>query len=63
MVLALVFVFLCLAALYESWSVPYAVLLTVPTGIFGSLISAYIFNMQISIYMQIGIIVSNGLSS
>lgn len=63
MVLALVFVFLCLAALYESWSVPYAVLLTVPTGIFGALASAYIFNMQISIYMQIGIIVVMGLAA
>lgn len=63
MALALVFVFLCLAALYESWSVPYAVLLTVPTGIFGSLISAYIFNMQISIYMQIGMIVVMGLAA
>lgn len=63
MVLALVFVFLCLAALYESWSVPYAVLLTVPTGIFGALASAYIFNMQISIYMQIGMIVVMGLAA
>lgn len=63
MILALVFVFLCLAALYESWSVPYAVLLTVPTGIFGALASAYIFNMQISIYMQIGMIVVMGLAA
>ena len=39
--LALVFVFLCLAALYESWSVPFAVLLTVPTGIMGALVSEY----------------------
>ncbi|MBQ7704917.1 MAG: efflux RND transporter permease subunit, partial [Selenomonadaceae bacterium] len=37
--LALVFVFLMLAALYESWSVPFAVLLTVPTGIFGAVVS------------------------
>ena len=63
MLLAIVFVFLCLAALYESWSVPYAVLLTVPTGIFGALLSAYILNMQISIYMQIGIIVIIGLAA
>ena len=63
MALALVFVFLCLAALYESWSVPYAVLLTVPTGIFGALLSAYVLNMQISIYMQIGIIVIIGLAA
>lgn len=63
MVLAFVFVFLCLAALYESWSVPYAVILTVPTGIFGALLSAYILNMQISIYMQIGMIVVMGLAA
>lgn len=63
MALAIVFVFLCLAALYESWSVPYAVLLTVPTGIFGALVSAYILDMQISIYMQIGIIVIIGLAA
>ncbi len=63
MALAIVFVFLCLAALYESWSVPYAVLLTVPTGVLGALFSAYILNMQISIYMQIGIIVIIGLAA
>ena len=58
MALALVFVFLCLAALYESWSVPYAVLLTVPTGIFGALLSAYVLNMQISI---IGLAAKNAI--
>ena len=63
MLLSFVFVFLCLAALYESWSVPYAVILTVPTGIFGALASAYILNMQISIYMQIGMIVVMGLAA
>ena len=63
MLLAFVFVFLCLAALYESWSVPYAVILTVPTGIFGALLSAYILNLQISIYMQIGMIVVMGLAA
>lgn len=63
MLLSFVFVFLCLAALYESWSVPYAVILTVPTGIFGALLSAYILNMQISIYMQIGMIVVMGLAA
>lgn len=63
MLLAIVFVFLCLAALYESWSVPYAVLLTVPTGIFGALLSAFVLNLQISIYMQIGMIVIIGLAA
>ena len=73
--LALVFVFLCLAALYESWSVPYAVLLTVPTGIFGAVVSEYGLSMieaicghpnsglQDSVYMQIGIIMIIGLAA
>ena len=73
--LALVFVFLCLAALYESWSVPYAVLLTVPTGIFGALLSEFGLSMicamlgspnpglQDSVYMQIGIIMIIGLAA
>ena len=61
--MALIFVFLCLAALYESWSVPFAVLLTVPTGIFGALLSEYVMNQQNSIYMQIGIITIIGLAA
>ena len=73
--LALVFVFLMLAALYESWSVPFAVLFTVPTGIFGAVFSefalAYIEGMfgiqnsglQDSVYMQIGIIMIIGLAA
>ena len=68
--------FLCLAALYESWSVPFAVLLTVPTGILGALLSEYVLGMggmilfhhmnaglQDSIYMQIGIIMIIGLAA
>jgi HAE1 family hydrophobic/amphiphilic exporter-1 len=61
--LALVFVFLCLAALYESWSVPYAVMLSVPTGIFGALLSQYTMNLQNSVYMQIGVIMLIGLAA
>lgn len=61
--LALIFVFLCLAALYESWSVPYAVLLSVPTGIFGALLSEYAMSLQNSIYMQIGVIMIIGLAA
>ena len=73
--LALVFVFLCLAALYESWSVPFAVLFTVPTGIFGALFSEYILALifgtigipaagyQNSVYMQIGVIMVIGLAA
>ena len=73
--LALVFVFLMLAALYESWTVPFAVLMTVPTGIFGAVASewglALIYGMmgiqksglQDSVYMQIGIITIIGLAA
>ncbi|QDR79389.1 efflux RND transporter permease subunit [Sporomusa termitida] len=61
--LALVFVFLCLAALYESWSIPYAVMLSVPTGIFGALLSQYVMNLQNSVYMQIGVIMLIGLAA
>lgn len=61
--LAIVFVFLCLAALYESWSVPYAVLLTVPTGIFGALLSELVMSQSNSIYMQIGVIMIIGLAA
>ncbi|MGL5270339.1 MAG: efflux RND transporter permease subunit [Selenomonadaceae bacterium] len=61
--LALIFVFLCLAALYESWSVPYAVLLTVPTGIFGALLFEYAMSLQNSIYVQIGVIMIIGLAA
>lgn len=73
--LALVFVFLMLAALYESWSVPFAVLLTVPTGIFGAVVSEYGMSiiegmfgiqnsgLQDSVYMQIGIIMIIGLAA
>ena len=73
--LALVFVFLMLAALYESWTVPFAVLMTVPTGIFGAVVSewglALMYGMmgiqksglQDSVYMQIGIITIIGLAA
>ncbi len=63
MILSIVFVFLCLAALYESWSIPYAVLLSVPSGIFGALLSEFVMHQQDSIYMQIGIIMLIGLSA
>ena len=73
--LALVFVFLALAALYESWSVPFAVLMTVPTGIFGALLSEWGLSiieasmghansgLQNSVYMQIGVIMIIGLAA
>jgi hydrophobe/amphiphile efflux-1 (HAE1) family protein len=66
--LSLLFVFLCLAALYESWTVPFAILLCVPTGVFGAFLFQYgrhLFNSHISnnIYMQIALIMLIGLAS
>ncbi|TWH47168.1 hydrophobe/amphiphile efflux-1 (HAE1) family protein [Sporomusa sp. KB1] len=61
--MAIVFVFLCLAALYESWSVPFAVLLSVPTGVFGAFLFQYIRNLENSVYMQIGLVMLIGLAA
>lgn len=75
LIMALVFAFLCLAALYESWSMPFAVLFTVPTGIFGAVASEYVIRQLSmllggsasgflnSVYMQIGIIMIIGLAA
>lgn len=60
---ALLFVFLCLAALYESWNIPFAVLLSVPTGILGSVLFIYARGLENSIYMQIGLVMLIGLAA
>jgi multidrug efflux pump subunit AcrB len=52
-----------LAALYESWSVPFAVLLSVPTGLFGAFMSQYFRNLQNDVYMQIGLVMLIGLAA
>lgn len=59
----LLFVFLCLAALYESWNIPFAVLLSVPTGFLGSLLFQYARGLENSIYMQIGLVMLIGLAA
>lgn len=61
--LALLFVFLVLAALYESWKVPFSVLFTVPTGLFGATLFTYLFNQTNNIYFQIGILAVIGLAA
>ena len=61
--LALVFVFLFLAALYESWAVPFAVLLAVPIGIFGALAALGAFGLTNNVYAQIGLVLLIGLSA
>lgn len=60
---ALLFVFLSLAALYESWRIPFAVMLSVPTGIFGAFLFQYARNLENSIYMQIGLVMLIGLAA
>lgn len=59
--LALLFMFLCLAALYESWSVPFAVILSVPTGVFGAFLFQYMRHLENNVYMQIGLVMLIGL--
>jgi multidrug efflux pump subunit AcrB len=56
-------VFLFLAALYESWSIPFAVVLSVPLGIFGALVAVTMRSYAYDIYTQIGIVTLIGLSA
>jgi len=60
---AAVLVFLCLAALYESWSIPFAVLLALPLGVFGALLAAHLRDYPYDIYTQIGIVTLIGLAA
>jgi multidrug efflux pump subunit AcrB len=60
---ASVLVFLFLAALYESWSIPLAVLFSLPLGIFGALLGVYLRNYPYDIYTQVGIITLIGLAA
>ena len=60
---ATVLVFLCLAALYESWSIPMAVLLSLPLGLFGALLAVYLRNYPYDVYTQIGIVTLIGLAA
>jgi hydrophobic/amphiphilic exporter-1 (mainly G- bacteria), HAE1 family len=61
--LSLVFVFLILAALYESWSLPFSVLLTVPIAVFGAFAGLLLRGYDLDVYSQIGLIVLVGLSA
>ncbi len=56
-------VFLCLAALYESWSIPFAVMLSVPIGIFGALAAATLFGQTNDVYFKVGLLTTIGLAS
>ncbi len=63
LLLAVLFVFLFLAALYESWTVPFAVLLALPLGIFGAQFALWLTGLPSSIYTQIGLVLVIGLAA
>ena len=60
---ALIVVFLCLAALYESWSIPVAVLLVIPLGLIGAILFVTLRGLQNDVYLQVGLITTMGLSA
>lgn len=62
-VYAAIFVFLILAALYESWSIPLAVIISIPFAIFGAALSVYLRGLEADIYFQVGLITLVGLSA
>src|ERR1043165_1957191 len=62
-VLSMVFVFLILAALYESWSLPFSVLLSVPVAVFGAFVGLLLRKFNFDVYGQIGLIVLIGLAA
>ena len=60
---AVVFIFLILAALYESWSIPFSIMLSVPFAIFGATLALFLRHFESDIYFQVGIITLIGLSA
>ena len=61
--ISLLMVFLCLAALYESWSIPIAVMLVVPLGIIGALMATSLRGLSNDVYFQVGLLTTIGLAS
>lgn len=61
--LSLLVVFLCLAALYESWAIPFSVLLVVPLGVLGAVAAVYFRGLPNDIYFQVGLLTTIGLSA
>jgi multidrug efflux pump len=61
--LSLLVVFLCLAALYESWSIPISVMLVVPLGVLGAVLAAILRELPNDVYFQVGLLTTIGLSA
>ena len=60
---SLVVVFLCLAALYESWSVPFSVMLVIPLGLLGAAVAVALRGLSNDVYFQVGLLTTMGLSA
>ncbi|TAM55541.1 MAG: efflux RND transporter permease subunit [Paraburkholderia sp.] len=56
-------VFLCLAALYESWSIPFSVIMVVPLGVIGALLAATLRGLENDVFFQVGLLTTVGLSA
>lgn len=63
LILVVLFVFLFLAALYESWTVPVAVLLSLPVAVFGAYLGEWIFGLENDVYFQIGLVMLMGMAA
>jgi multidrug efflux pump len=61
--ISVLMVFLCLAALYESWSIPIAVILVVPLGVVGALIATHLRGLSNDVFFQVGLLVTVGLAA
>jgi multidrug efflux pump len=61
--ISLIVVFLCLAALYESWSIPASVMLVVPLGVLGAVAATWLRGLANDVYFQVGLLTTIGLST
>ncbi|MBX8589246.1 efflux RND transporter permease subunit [Pseudomonas cichorii] len=61
--ISILFVFLCLAALYESWSVPFSVMLVVPLGVVGAVLATRVSGLSNDVYFQVGLLTTVGLAA
>ena len=61
--ISLLVVFLCLAALYESWSVPFSVIMVIPLGLLGAALAATLRGLSNDVYFQVALLTTIGLSS
>ena len=61
--LSVLIVFLCLAALYESWSVPLSVIMAVPVGVLGAVVAAHYFGQSNDVYFKVGLLTTIGLAA